>query len=105
MKSVINIKNILALSAVSLAIASVQAQAATVDCISLETWQVNTAYTKGQLVQLEDQAFESQWWNKSNPLEKSGPWQEWKKTGDCDSDVIVNTLLKPMHILSGEHLY
>jgi len=90
MKSVTNIKNILALSAVSLAIASVQAQAAAVDCTSLETWQANTAYTQGQLVQLENQAFESQWWNKSNPLEKSGPWQEWKKTGDCDSDVIVN---------------
>ena len=90
MKSVIKIKNMLTLSAISLAMAGGAVQAAVVDCTNVTTWQENTAYSKGELVQLSEQAFESQWWNKSNPLEKSGPWQEWKKTGDCDSGVIVN---------------
>ncbi len=78
------------LSAYSMALTAGIAQASQIDCSEIAIWQENTAYVKGEQVQLQDQAFESQWWNKSNPVEKSGDWQEWKKLGDCDSVVIEN---------------
>ena len=78
--------------AFSLTFAGLSAQAAEVDCTGLAAWQSGQIYNQGEQVQLSVQAFEAKWWNQTNPLENSGPWQEWKKLGDCSTGVPDNIL-------------
>jgi chitinase len=55
------------------------------DCTNLAEWQTGQVSTKGLIVQTNNQAFQSKWWNKTNPVSHSGKWQEWEKLGDCSS--------------------
>jgi len=55
----------------------------TIDCSNFDEWQAGGTYIAGQKVHTQEQAFEAKWWNQTNPVEKSGPWDEWKKLGDC----------------------
>jgi chitinase len=54
------------------------------DCKSLTTWQANIAYTGGQQVQYQQNAYKANWWTQNqNPEEHFGPWQEWALLGTC----------------------
>ncbi|WP_340679104.1 glycosyl hydrolase family 18 protein [Paraglaciecola sp.] len=57
-----------------------------IDCSVLAEWKAGETYTTGQKVHSQNQGFEAKWWNQSNPVEKSGPWDEWKNIGDCQTD-------------------
>ena len=59
------------------------------DCTGVPVWKENTAYVKGEVVQRAEAAYESQWWNKVDPVTHSKSWQEWIKLGVCDS-VVTN---------------
>ncbi|MFT5755825.1 MAG: GH18 family chitinase/chitodextrinase [Alteromonadaceae bacterium] len=65
-------------------------QAANIDCSMFEEWQQGGTYIAGQKVHTQKQGFESKWWNQTDPIQKSGLWQEWKKLGDCKADGDVN---------------
>jgi len=75
--------NVVTLSA--LILLPLSAYADVIDCSSIAAWQSGATYTSGQQVQAENNAYEAKWWNQSNPIEKSGPWQEWKQIGECQS--------------------
>ncbi|MEW6991762.1 glycosyl hydrolase family 18 protein [Colwelliaceae bacterium 6441] len=61
-----------------------------INCDSLPQWQSGGTYVAGDQVQAQSQAFEANWWNQANPIEKSGQWQEWTKLGDCQTDGDIN---------------
>ncbi|MCF2906905.1 glycosyl hydrolase family 18 protein [Pseudoalteromonas sp. DL2-H2.2] len=76
------------LSAIAIAIGATQAQA--YDCTGLNPWQSGTAYTAGQQVEQDNNAYEANWWTRSEPATNSGDWQEWTWLGQCDSVVENN---------------
>jgi chitinase len=77
-------------SAFSLMFLGGAVQAADIDCSTFEAWQQGGTYTKGDKVHTQEQGFKAKWWNQTDPVEKSGPWQEWEKLGDCKKDGDVN---------------
>ena len=55
------------------------------DCTGLAPWNSATAYNGGAKVQHLAKGYQASWWTQGNdPSTHSGPWQEWKKLGDCD---------------------
>ncbi|CAH9063466.1 hypothetical protein PSECIP111854_03229 [Pseudoalteromonas sp. CIP111854] len=59
-------------------------QALAYDCQSLATWSNATVYTKGDLVQQQNTAFEAQWWTRAEtPINNSAPYSVWKSLGQC----------------------
>lgn len=73
-------------SVITLAFLGFFAHGETVDCNALDEWQPGQTYSAGQQVFTQSKAFEAKWWNQTNPVENSGPWQEWKNVGDCQVD-------------------
>lgn len=63
-----------------------------IDCSVLDEWQIGSTYVAGDRVTSQNKAFEAKWWNQSNPVEKSGPWDEWTKFADCTTDGGENNL-------------
>ncbi len=56
------------------------------DCASLSTWQADIAYTGGQQVVYQQNAYKANWWTQNqNPGDNNGPWQEWLLLGSCTS--------------------
>ena len=78
-------RNAATLGLISIAMAGLPAQAAEVDCTALNPWQSGQTYLKGDQVKASEQAFEAKWWSQSNPVDNAGPWDAWKKLGDCAS--------------------
>ncbi|PCK31089.1 glycosyl hydrolase family 18 protein [Pseudoalteromonas piscicida] len=68
------------------------------NCDNLTQWSQGSAYTGGQKVQKSQQAFEAKWWTQADPETSSGPWDDWKKLGDCDS-VVTNKPPKVQSLL------
>ncbi|MCG9760438.1 glycosyl hydrolase family 18 protein [Pseudoalteromonas sp. Isolate6] len=60
------------------------------NCDGLPEWSQNSTYNGGAQVQKSKQAFEAKWWTQADPITHSGPWDDWKKLGDCDSVVNNN---------------
>jgi chitinase len=90
MKKIITKNNVFKLCAISTALLSGSVYAAAYDCSNVVEWKTGQVSTKGTIVQTDNQAFKSNWWNKTNPSTHSGPWQEWEKLGDCSGGVVVN---------------
>ena len=70
------------------------------DCASISTWQANVAYTGGQQVQYQQNAYKANWWTQNqNPEEHFGPWQEWALLGTCSGSNQAPTLslLSPLN--------
>ena len=84
------LKSVVKLSVSSLMFLGGAVQAADIDCSTFAEWQSGGTYTSGELVQRQEQGFKAKWWNQTDPLLKSGPWQEWKKLGDCIIDGDIN---------------
>ncbi|TMN87541.1 chitinase [Pseudoalteromonas phenolica] len=56
------------------------------DCSSLSSWQPSVAYTSGQQVVYQQNAYKANWWTQNqNPADNSGPWQEWSSLGICSN--------------------
>lgn len=83
MKNKFDVKNTINVNVLTLILVGFSAHSEVIDCNALDEWQAGNTYTSGQQVHTQEQAFEAKWWNATNPVEKSGPWQEWKKLGDC----------------------
>ncbi|MGL5759288.1 chitinase C-terminal domain-containing protein [Plesiomonas sp.] len=82
------------LSALSVAcMMAFSAQAATVDCTGLPTWNSTSAYGGASKVQLQNKAYQANWWNQNmSPDKYSNAYQEWKLLGDCATTApVVNT--------------
>lgn len=86
MKNIFDAKTTIKVNVLTLMMVGFSAHSEVIDCSVLDEWQVGNTYTSGQQVHTQEQAFEAKWWNATNPVEKSGPWQEWKKLGDCQGD-------------------
>jgi len=84
------INNAFQLGAISVALLSNSVYATTYDCTDLPQWQTGQVSVAGQMVQTADQAFKSNWWNKTNPVTHSGQWQEWQNLGTCDGGIADN---------------
>ncbi|WP_404343496.1 glycosyl hydrolase family 18 protein [Pseudoalteromonas mariniglutinosa] len=82
-------KNAFRLSALSLSLYGVTAQAA-VDCSTLEEWQQGQTHVAGEQVQLQNSAYEAKWWTQESPAEHAGEYQAWFLLGACDSVVNEN---------------
>lgn len=83
--------NVFSLCAISISLLSQSAYAATYNCTNLAEWQAGQISVTDQFVKSAEQAFKSNWWNQTDPVTHSGPWQEWKNLGSCDNVVTVNT--------------
>ena len=90
MKNIVMTKNVFKLCAISAALLSSSVYATTYDCTNVAQWTAGQVSAKGTVVQASNQAFKSNWWNKTDPVSHSGPWQEWTNIGTCDSGVVVN---------------
>lgn len=84
------INNILKLGAIFIALLSNFAYSAVYDCSNLSEWQTSQESIKGLIVKSVNQAFKSNWWNKTNPVTHSGQWQEWQNLGICDGGITDN---------------
>ncbi|WP_462172980.1 glycosyl hydrolase family 18 protein [Pseudoalteromonas xiamenensis] len=84
-----SLKSILGLSAITMGMYA--ANVAAFDCSGLENWQEGKAYVAGNKAQKSNIAYEANWWTQADPATHSGPWQEWKNLGNCDS--VVNNEL------------
>ncbi|MCG7588139.1 Ig-like domain-containing protein [Photobacterium sp. OFAV2-7] len=76
-------------------------QAYAVNCSQLAIWEQGMAYNTGTQVQSKNIAYEANWWNIGNdPANHSGPWQEWTKLGQCDTNpgnqLPIVTLTSPL---------
>ncbi|CAM4243560.1 glycosyl hydrolase family 18 protein [Pseudoalteromonas byunsanensis] len=80
------LKSALKLSALTLGLMGAQSHA--YDCTGVPIWQSGMTLTAGNVVQQNEVAYEAKWWTQSEPETHSGPWQEWKNLGACDSVVI-----------------
>ena len=79
MKNKIKLKTAISICVSSLLLFTTSAQATTIDCSDFDQWVAQDTYTAGQKVKAQGQGFEAKWWNQTDPVQKSGPWQEWKK--------------------------
>jgi GH18 family chitinase/chitodextrinase len=91
MKKIKRVNNIFKLGSIFVALLSNSVYSAAYNCTNLVEWQTGNTSVKGLVVKSANQAFESKWWNKSNPVTHSGDWQEWKNLGTCDDVVTENT--------------
>ena len=90
MNNIILINKAFKLGAISVALLSNSVYATTYNCTDLPQWQTGQVSVAGQMVQTAEQAFKSNWWNKTNPVTHSGQWQEWQNLGTCDGSVTDN---------------
>ena len=90
MNNIILINNAFKLGAISVALLSNSVYATTYNCTDLPQWQTGQVSVAGQMVQTAEQAFKSNWWNKTNPVTHSGQWQEWQNLGTCDGNITEN---------------
>ncbi|MBU2893442.1 chitinase C-terminal domain-containing protein [Colwellia sp. D2M02] len=90
MKKIKPTNRVFKLCAISTALLSSSVYATTYDCTNLAEWQTDQVSVKGTIVQTNNQAFKANWWNKTNPVSHSGPWQEWENLGTCAGDVTAN---------------
>ncbi|WP_066966359.1 glycosyl hydrolase family 18 protein [Microbulbifer sp. Q7] len=82
------ISNKLRLGLVAAAMLSAGHSYAAVDCTPLPVWEAGPAYSGGDQVQYNDNAYEAKWWTQNqNPEQYSGQYQEWKPLGACGDDV------------------
>lgn len=91
MKKTTKINKLFKLGVMSVALLSNTAYSANYDCTNLSEWQTEQVSVAGLIVKSADQAFKSNWWNKTNPMTHSGEWQEWQNLGTCGDEITENT--------------
>ena len=79
----IGLRHILTGAAVALSMSSSLFAA---DCNGVAEWQPATVYLGGDQATQNNQLYTAAWWTQNqSPETHSGPWQEWKHQGECES--------------------
>lgn len=57
-----------------------------VDCNGVDEWQPSAVYLGGDKATQSNKLYTAAWWTQNqSPATHSGPWQEWKLQGTCDT--------------------
>ncbi|WKB55523.1 chitinase C-terminal domain-containing protein [Eleftheria terrae] len=73
----------------ALLLASGAGSAWAVDCTGMPEWNATDAYTGGNKVQQNKQAYQAKWWTQNqSPATHSSTWDVWSALGACDGSAV-----------------